>query len=186
MKIKGWLLLALTAGLLIMVVPAMAQYDTPGNFFPIPEDYDLNYSLQVGNAFLVGNNVENDSRIIVGVSWFGPTGWRNCDMTALGISGDWIPVRRNDGTDVNLIPVMINYRKYGIMSPYRIFITLGAGILYTTDSITEMNLEKGSNFGWTGGIGIDLSNNLFGNFRFIGGKNPADDGIVSLQLGYRF
>ena len=33
---------------------------------------------------------------------------------------------------------------------------------------------------------MDITNTLFVQYRFIGGSNPGQDGLNTVQLGYRF
>jgi len=180
MNIPQRLVIGIGAFLLIMArVPAAAQVF-------LPEETGLNYSITVGAALMVSENLRNESSPMVGVSWYDVAGANFGNNATFGISADWLQVERNDGTDVSIIPILFNYRQYGAISTYRVFVNFGVGILATTDGIPEMKLDDGSNFGWTGGLGVDVTNRFYFQSRFIGGKNPGDDGLVSVQLGYRF
>ena len=81
------------------------------------------------------------SMVTVGVSWYGPisnnVGGQN---SALGLTVDWIPFTRNDGTQINLIPVMLNYKAYAPLGGYSIFANFGAGVIAATASAPEMEL----------------------------------------------
>jgi|GEM_PF-970668 len=191
MERKRWLLGALIAGLALMLFGNAALAQTGGtapteNWFPIPEDQGLNYTITMGAAIAVSSNINNSTSATVGVAWYGAGSENLGTMSALGLSGDWIAFQRNDGKDVQIVPVMFNYRRYGLISNYRVFVNLGVGILAVTDSIPEMKLSNGASFGWTGGLGIDLTNRFYGQARFIGGENPGDDGMVAIEFGYRF
>ncbi len=180
MNSKGWLLAALAACMAAAAAgPANAQIMTP-------EEAGYNYSVTLGAALMVGNNLNDDSSPMIGFSWYGPAGPAFGNNAVFGLSADWLRVNRNDGSDVQMIPLLFNYRQYGVISNYRVFVNFGVGILATTDPIPEMQLEDGANFGWTGGLGLDISNSLFLQARFIGSSNPGDDGLVSVQLGLRF
>lgn len=144
------------------------------------------YSITAGAAFSVSDNVNNDANIMIGIAWYGLLSEGGRNTNEIGLSGDWIPITTNAGNDVQLVPVMFNYRSYGITGSARIFTNFGIGILAATDDIPEMLIDEGANFGWTGGFGVDFSNEVFGQFRFIGGSNPGDDGLLTFQLGYRF
>jgi len=177
---KIWLLGALVAGLAcIMASPASAQ-------FPTPEQGDLSYTFYAGAAFPLNGHTNTKSMADIGLSWYGPAGSVFGDMSSLGLSVDWIPFERNDGTAVNIVPFLLNYKQYGVIGNYRVSVNLGVGFLATTDCIPEMQLSSGANFGWTGGLGFDISNTLTFLTRFIGGSNPGNDGMATVQLGYRF
>lgn len=183
MRTKGMLL-----GLLVMLLSLTSvcvgfAYEA----MPTPEDMELNYSFTAGAAVAVNSNVRNRDSVTIGVGWYGPMDENNFgSMAALGLTFDWIGIERADGDNVNLIPVLLNYKQSAILSSYRVFVNLGVGIRYASDYIPQMRIEDGASFCWTAGAGIDLTNRLYGNFRFIGGQNPGDDGVVALALGYRF
>ena len=154
----------------------------------IPEDNELNYSLTLGAAIPVSGSVNQEAEPLVGITWYDQAGEQlGGGNGAVGISGEWTQIRRKlDDKDVSLVPIMLNYRQYGSAGSWRLFTNLGVGIIAATDNIPEMRIDTGANFGWTGGFGIDLTNNLFFQFRFIGGSNPSDDGLWTVQGGYRF
>ena len=160
---------------------ARAQYN-----ILLPEEMGLDYSFTAGAAFPVSEAAPQDAVVSLGVSWYGSASSNFGDNVVFGLSGDWMPIERADGEVVHLVPVLFNYRQYSIIGSYRVFVNLGIGIIGATDSINAMRIDNGGNFGWTGGAGFDVSNNLFGQVRFIGGSYPGDDGLVSVQLGYRF
>ncbi len=162
--------------LFVVQIPASAQVFSP-------EDTGLNYSVTVGVALMVSENLKSESVPMVGASWYEVAGANFGSNATFGISADWLQVERSNGRDVNIIPMLFNYRQYGTISSYRIFVNFGVGILATTDAIPEMKLDNGSNFGWTAGLGADITNSFYFQARFIGSKN---DGLVSVQLGYRF
>lgn len=180
---RGMLLSLLAIGLLLAVVTAGYAYEA----MPTPEDMGLNYSFTAGAAIPVRNgNTKNNAFPTVGVAWYGPMNENNFgSMSALGLTGDWIGIQRFDGANINLVPVLLNYKQSGLLSSYRVFVNLGVGIRFASDDIPELRIQKGSSFCWTAGAGIDLTNRLFGNFRFIGGQNPSDDGAACVEIGYR-
>jgi len=175
-------------GLLALVLAlAFACSGAAYDAIPTPEDMGLGYSFTAGAAIAVNNHVKNPNSPTVGVAWYGPMNESNFgDMAALGLSGDWIGIERADGENVNLIPILLNYKQSSILSSYRVFVNLGVGIRFASDNLPEMRIQDGSSFCWTAGAGIDLTNRLYGNFRFIGGQNPSDDGVAAIELGYRF
>ena len=180
MAVGRWLLwAAATLALCVLASPVRAQY-------PTPEGMGLNYTLTVGVAFLVGQNTNKGTVPTVGVSWYDTVTTDVAANAAVGLSGDWLQITRLNGNTVQMVPVMINYKQYATSGGYRIFVNLGAGVLALTQSIPEMQLNSTVNFGWTGGLGVDVSNNLFVQAKFIGGKNPGDDGFGSVGIGYRF
>ena len=154
--------------------------------YPTPEGMGLNYTLTAGAAFLVGPNINKGTVPTVGVSWYDTVTTDVVANAAVGLSGDWLQITRNNGKTVQMVPVMLNYKQYAISGGYRIFVNLGAGVLALTDTVPEMQLNSKVNFGWTGGFGVDVSNSLFVQARFIGGTNPGNSGLGALELGYRF
>lgn len=181
---KIWLLGALVTGIACLIAaPVSAQTE---NVFPTPEQADMSYTIYGGAAFPISGNTNTESMPDLGITWYGPAGPGFGDMASLGLSVDWIPFERNDGENVNIVPFLVNYKQYGVIGNYRVSVNFGIGFLATTDEIPEMKLSSGANFGWTGGLGFDISNNVTFLAKFIGGSNPSDDGMVSFQLGYRF
>ena len=172
--------------LAVWLVFALASMGYAYDAMPTPEDMGLNYSVTGGVVSSVNSNVKNGTRPTVGISWYGAAEPNFGDMAAFGLSAEWIGIQRNDGKAVNLVPLLFNYKKSGIISAYRVFVVLGVGIQVATDNIPQMRLGQGASFAWSGGLGLDFTNNLFGQARFIGGQYPAQDGMVSIQLGYRF
>lgn len=168
--------------LVLVCACALRAYDA----MPTPEDMGLYYSITAGAAFSVNSNVKNGSRPTVGFSWFGPAEAAFGDMAAFGLSGDWVGLKTNDDRNVNLGFLTVNYKVSAVMSGYRVFVVMGLGIRYSTDSVPEMRIGQGTQFGWDGGIGIDFTNNLFGQARFLGGEHPGQDGMTAIELGYRF
>ena len=179
MAAKGWLVVGLGVALVAgLAACCEAQY-------PMPEDMGLNYSVAIGAAVPIGH-VEQSFAPMVSAAWYGSTGEDLGERAAIGLSVDWTLLSRTSGSDASLVPVLFNYKQYGIIGNYRVFVNFGLGILALSDDVPDMKLESGANFGWTGGLGFDLSNNLYGKVRYIGGKNPSDDGLIAVQLGYRF
>jgi hypothetical protein len=156
------------------------------NAMPTPEDMGLNYSISAGVAMSVNSNVNNGTRPTVNFSWFGPAEPAFGDMAAFGLSGDWVGLQRNDGKNANLGFLTVNYKVSAILSAYRVFVVVGLGIRYSSEKVPEMRIGQGTQFGWDGGIGIDFTNNIFGQARFLAGQNPGQDGMTALELGYRF
>ena len=180
MKTKKWVTGVLIAGLsMVLASCSFAQVLAP-------EDMGLNYSLTAGAAFPVNSDVPDSAVPIIGVAWYGSAGRENFGNAQIGLSIDWTQVSRNDGEDVNLVPVLLNYKAYTNISGYRVFANIGIGIIGADDNVGSMQIENGANFGWTIGAGVDLSNNLFGQFRFLASDNPGDDGLAAFQVGYRF
>ena len=183
MTTKGWLLAVALMGLLIVSASgAQAQLYR----YPTPEEFGLNYEIHAGAVFPINGDVNTTTSFLVGISWYDELGQEFGDGSTLGLSGDWTTIERFDGTNVSLVPVMVNYKRYGLIGNYRVFGLLGIGIIATTDDIPEMQMKSGANFGWNGGLGVDIDNNIFFQARFFGSDKPADDGFVSVELGYRF
>lgn len=182
METKGRLLSLIAAGLVLVLAGAGYAYDA----MPTPEDMGLDYSITAGVVSSVNGDIENGTSPTVGVSWFGAADSPFGDMAAFGLSAEWIGIKRNDGTNVNLVPILVNYKQSGIIGGYRVFVILGLGIQVATDDIPEMRLGDGASFAWTGGMGVDITNSIFAQAKFIGGQYPGQDGLVSINLGYRF
>ena len=153
---------------------------------PTPEDMGLNYSFYAGAALLTNSKMNNTTSVMIGLAYYDSAGENFGQYSMFGLSTDWTLIKRNDGQSVNYVPVLFNYRQYGFITSYRVFVNLGVGVLALTDSIKDMKLSSGANFGWEAGLGFDVTNNLCFQARFIGSKNPGDDGLASVQLGYRF
>jgi hypothetical protein len=165
---------------LLSALPASAQV------IPTPEDMGLNYTFYAGASVLTNDKMNNTTSLMLGIAYYDSAGGMFGQYTTFGLTADWTPIERNDGTSVQYVPVLFNYRQYGFISSYRVFVNLGVGVIGTTDSINDMKLSSGANFGWSAGLGFDMTNSLNFQARFIGGQNPGDDGLVSIQLGYRF
>ncbi len=185
MKGYSWFVLAMVM-IFAVTCGSYAADSTFGSEIMSPESLGLQYSLTVGAAFSVNGDVENSTSPMVGIAWYGPASEVFSENATFGLSGDWIGIKTDAGNDVSLVPVFFNYKVYGHFGPYRIFTNLGIGVLAATDDIPEMLIDKGANFGWTGGFGIDITNQLFGQFRFIAGSHTGQDGLSTLQIGYRF
>ena len=82
--------------------------------------------------------------------------------------------------------MLLNYKQYLRAAGRRLSVNVGLGGLLCDDHIPGMRLDNGFNFGWNAGVSIDANTKLFGQFRFIAGSHPSDDGLAVLQLGYRF
>jgi hypothetical protein len=183
---KGFSWFVLVAIILFSFGSGLSADSAFGSEIMSPESLGFQYSFTAGAAFSVNGDVENSTSPMVGIAWYGPASEVFSENATFGLSGDWIGIKTDAGKDVSLVPVFFNYKVYGNFGPYRIFTNLGIGILAATDNIPEMLIDKGANFGWTGGFGIDITNQLFGQFRFIAGSHTGQDGLSSLQIGYRF
>ena len=182
MKINRTLSGFFAAWLVFACACATRGYDT----MPTPEDMGLNYSISAGATFSGNSKVNKGNSPTVNFSWYGPAESAFGDMAAFGLSGDWVGLQRNDGEKVQLGVLTLNYKKSGIISSYRVFVVVGLGIRFTTDAVPEMRIGKGTQFAWNGGIGLDLTNSLFAQARFIAGQYPGQDGMAAMELGYRF
>lgn len=183
MGTKGRLIGLLAAALAIAVAGAAYSYEQ----MPTPEDMGLCYSLSAGFVSSVNSHVNNPQRPTVSFAWYGPANEAPFgDMAAFGLSADWVGIQRNDGKDVNLALTAFNYKQSAIIGAYRVFVTVGVGIRFSSENIPEMRINDGSTFGWTGGVGLDFTNQFFGQARFLGGEHPGQDGLAAVELGYRF
>ena len=163
---------------LVLASCCAAQYGTP-------ETMDMGYSIAIGAAIATGEDVSETTTPIVSIGWYGAAGDEFGSNSAIGLTADWTLIDNGD-KDVHLVPVLINYKQYGIIGGYRVFVNFGVGVLAASDDIPDRKIDDGANFGWRGGMGVDLSNTLYGQARYIGGQNPSDDGMIAVQVGYRF
>lgn len=179
METKRWL-----AG---MVVVGLSLLTASCSFAQIlaPEDMGLNYSITAGVAFPLTSDVQSSSAPILGVGWYGNAG-SGSPTAQIGLTVDWIPIDRADGKSVSLVPVQLNYKMYNHVSGYRVFTNIGVGVIAASDNVAPMSLDNGVNFGWNVSIGVDLTNKVFAQARFIAGSDPSNDGLGAVQLGYRF
>ncbi|MCX6344203.1 MAG: hypothetical protein NT018_03920 [Armatimonadetes bacterium] len=178
---KGWLFYTLIAALVFTPICLWAED------IIVPEDTGTGYSFTAGVMFAINSNLPNNTaRPLVGIAWFGPAGETFGDNSAIGLSAEWINYEKADGDSVSLFPLLLNLKIYGAASGWRLFTTLGAGILATSDEIPELGLNNGGNFGWTGKLGIDFTNEFFVQANFIASSDPSRDGFAGVQLGYRF
>jgi hypothetical protein len=182
METKGRVFGLIAVGLVLALAGAGYAYDA----MPTPEDLGLNYSVTAGVVSSVNGNINNGIRPTIGLNWYGAAEGAFGDMAAFGLSAEWIGLQRNDGKTVNLVPLLFNYKKSGMVGGYRVFVILGLGIQVASESIPEMRLGNGASFAWTGGMGVDITNSIYAQAKFIGGQNPGQDGLVSIDLGYRF
>jgi len=191
---KGILVLAVVAALSAGLVPVAAD-DYLGDFTCppegptwgsyIPEQQGFNYSIYVGVAYPTGL-LKNEGRFLIGMDWYGPSDFPFNANSAVGVSMEWSQLQTDRGRDFDWIPVLANWRQYFKWGAARPFVTLGAGVIVTDIAAHYVGWIDGINFGWTGGIGLSLSNTIYLQGRFIGGKNPSDSGVVAVDFGYRF
>ena len=85
--------LGLIFGLALVIVSSGHAYDG----FPTPEDMGLGYTFTGGVALMVNGDMSNNASPTFGVAWYGPLDETAGDMAALGLSADWIGLKRNDG-----------------------------------------------------------------------------------------
>lgn len=156
----------------------------------VPEALGDGYQFSVGAAVFINKHLKDTliskDRPLLTFAWYGPTEETLGAASAIGMSVEWTSIQRLDGNEVNVIPVMLNYRAYGYAAGFRLWTNLGVGIIALSDHLPLLKLQNGGNFGWSVGFGVDITNEFYGQFRFIGSKNPSDDGLIGLQLGYRF
>ncbi len=178
MKTLSAIALAATLSL-ILGISCAAQYITP-------EQTGLNYSINVGVAFPVNSDVEDDTAPVLGITWYGPAGLNMGENAVVGLSFDWTEISRTGGGDVSLFPMLFNYGQYNRIGGFRVFANLGLGIMYADDNIPEMDIENGIQFAWALGASVDITEQLNLGVRFLASDSPGDDGLVIGQIGYRF
>ena len=178
MESKRLSLLA-AAALLLVSAPLCAD-------IPTPEEMELQYALTMGAGFPVGDT-RDSSTFIVGVSWYGSAGEFVQRNAAIGLSVDWMNLSRvSDGKEADIFPILLNWRQYSRVSNRRVFTNLGIGVTVSSDDLPEIEIDEGANFGWTVGAGVDITDRLFGQIRFVAGTSPGDDGIITTEIGFRF
>ncbi len=179
---KVWLFYVLIAAFALLPVCLGAEE------ILIPENTGTGYSFTAGVMFAINNTdlPNNTARPLIGLAWYGQAGEIFGDNCAIGLSAEWMNVERPKGDMINLLPLLLNVKFYGAASGWRLSATLGAGVLISSDDVPEMELSEGGNFGWTGKLGIDFTNEFFAQANFIASSNPSKDGFAGVQLGYRF
>jgi hypothetical protein len=134
-------------------------------------------------------DADSDVTWIVGVGYQMPFSADIIGNNALlTLSADYYPVDVDDNGDddtVSVIPVLVGLRWYRPYAGFPMFFGLGVGARFATDDIDELDIDT-VNFAWNAELGMDISPTFFGRLRFIGGVNPGEDGIFSIELGYRF
>jgi hypothetical protein len=158
-----------------------AQYDDADN-----QQGTDRWSFHAGAGWLSGN-IEETSTWIVGAeleSSIGGIGSTNTDCITL--SADYYPIKTDTEGNKAIVPLLIGYRKYGVIGGYKAYFGLGAGGRYSSARIPELRIGKGVRFGWQLNTGVMLTPNIFLQARYLAGQHPKDDGMVAAELGYKF
>lgn len=184
-----WLVLLVLTCALGLTGVARAQFD--GHY---DDGYDytdlplMPWSIHAGVAWFTGNT-ENNTTWIAGVEY----AWRSktCYINAATnnewtFGADYYPVQRLNQDTVSVVPVLLGYRWYGLVTGYPVYFGVGAGARWVSDDVPELNLNSGANFAWDAHAGIDFTPSVFGQLRFIAGSDPANDGLFSVELGVRW
>ncbi len=179
-----WLvLLALTAGLLIFTASAQAQYGYYG--------FDENvarpeWNIHAGIGFFNGE-AKNDTTGIVGIEHESPLSNEYLGQNSFFTLGaDWYPVDTNSGDSESVVPLLIGYRKYGIFGGTNLYFGAAVGARWASGDIPELRIKDGFQFEWDVNVGVDITDAWFAQFRFLGGAHPSDDGLITIELAYRF
>jgi hypothetical protein len=80
----------------------------------------------------------------------------------------------------------VGYRWYGLVTGYPIYFGVGVGARWTSDDILELNMNSGIDFEWGANAGINFTPSVFGQMRFLAGSDPGNDGLFTVELGYRW
>lgn len=174
----------------VIALLALLPQCSPAQEVLVPEALGLGYQFSVGAAIFINKHLKDtiisQNRPLLTLAWYGPTEETMGAASAIGMSAEWTSMERLDGNTVNVIPIMLNYRAYGYAAGFRLWTNLGVGIIALSDNLPLFGLQSGGNFGWSAGFGVDITNEFYGQARFIGSKNPKQDGMIGIQLGYRF
>lgn len=181
---RTWFVLAILLMSFAFTGALYAQYEYYG------PDYDIEdprWNIHVGFGWLSGET-EDDTTWIVGLDYETPIGNQYDDMISdyLTFGLDYIPISTLTTGDESIVPFLIGYRKYGIIPPMRVFFGIGVGARWASEDIPELEIDEGFDFAWSASIGFNFTPDFLGQIRFIGGNNPGDDGIFTVELGYRF
>ncbi|MEN6521930.1 MAG: hypothetical protein ABFD46_12370 [Armatimonadota bacterium] len=183
MKRSSLIILTVLACLFI-AGSAGAQYEYYG------EDYDIynpRWSVHAGFVWLSGD-IEDDTSWLIGLDYESPVGaqYRDTVNDYFTVSFDYIPISTNTTGDESIIPLLIGFRKYGIIPPIKVYFGIGIGTRWASEDIPELQIDDGFDFAWSASIGFNFTPDFLGQARFIGGSEPDEDGVFSLELGYRF
>lgn len=180
--------LALIAGVLLLVCPVQAQHDYYGY-----DDFDSStrarWNVHAGYVWLNGETGD-DNTWIIGFEYESPLGPYEGDYgiprNFITFGVDYYPVDTLADNTESVVPVLLGYRKYAVLSDYRIFFGIGIGTRWASDDIPELEIEDGFEFEWGINAGVNFSQDLFGMVRYLAGTNASEDGLFSLEVGYRF
>lgn len=171
--------------LTVTIAAALISSAASAQLYIDPWSKKSSLDVRVGVAFLSGDT-EDDTTYIVGIQHQSKLGDPVTSDQFLTFGVDWIPISTLTEGTVDTIPALIGYKKYGVVWSTRAYTHIAAGVRWSSDEITELEIEDGFNFAWSIAIGIEPYTDLFGQLRFIGGENPGDDGVFTIEFGTRF
>ena len=172
------ILLALTMGVMVFTSVAQAQYG-------YNEVKMNNWEAHAGVGWFSGDT-KNSTTWIAGVGYEYPTDKSLMGMNAITLSVDYYPVETLADETASVVPMLIGYRKYVPMGNNKWYFGAGLGGRWVSRDIPELKMDKGLIFGWDLNAGIYFNPTFFGQTRYIAGSHPGDDGLFTLELGYKF
>jgi hypothetical protein len=171
-------LLVLIAGTLLTAGAAQGQY---GYYTTGPEERA--WDIHAGIGWLTGETGD-DTTWIAGLTYQWPIGDPGRDYLTFGV--DYYPVDTLTTGTESVVPMLLGYRRYGQMAAYRVYFGAGIGARWASEDIPELQIDEDFEFEWGLNAGINFTPDFFGQLRYLAGSNPGDDGIIALEIGYRF
>jgi hypothetical protein len=180
--------LSLVVSVLLFANAARAQWDGWGEDDPFidPVLAAPRWDIHGGVAFLAGDSAD-DSTYIIGLNYQWPLGsYEGGSQSWMAITADVIPIETLTTGDEQLVSFLINYKRYAAVSGTRVYTMLGAGARWASGNIPELEIQEDFDFGWGVRVGLDFDQSMFVQGGFLGGPNPGDDGMWTVEIGVRF
>lgn len=143
------------------------------------------WNIHAGIGFLSGET-DDDTTWLVGIEHESPLGADGRTDSFLTLGVDYIPIDTLTTGTEQIVPVLVGYRRYGQLGGHRVFFGVAAGTRWASEDIPELEIEDGFEFEWGLNTGINFTEEFFGQLRYLAGSNPSDDGVFTVELGYRF
>ncbi|MBI2844382.1 MAG: hypothetical protein HYX78_13370 [Armatimonadetes bacterium] len=175
------LLIVSAIAALLAVTAAQAQFD----YYDV-YDQPSRWNIHAGIGFLSGD-IDEDTTWVVGVEHERPLGGevdRTDSFLTLGV--DWMPIDTNTTGTESVVPILIGYRRYTALGARRVYFGIAAGTRWASEDIPELDIKDGFEFEWGLNTGINFTPEFFGQLRYLAGSEPSDDGVFTIELGYRF
>lgn len=179
-KYKWFLLATMILTLIACAGVAHAQYD----YYELGPD-QTRWNIHAGVGFLSGDT-RDDVTWVVGLEYEIPVGDVTRPDNYVTFGADYISIDTLTTGTESVIPILLGYRKYGQIGNSRAYFGVGIGTLWASDNIPELRIDDGFDFGWDVNAGFEFTNAVFLQARYIAGSHPTDDGVTTVEIGYRF